>query len=136
MALEEKRAERKRLLEEKRRLADLKEKEKQRRKRKARESRGKKIIVAVVLLFIFVFTGSQLYSAYKINSDYKKVLLENKNLKEEKKSLEEELRHVNEPEYVEQQARDQLKMIKPGEVMYILPEEHKAQDLKEEKDSE
>ena len=31
-----------------------------------------------------------------------------------------ELKNVNELDYIEEQARKQLKMIKPGEVLYVL----------------
>ncbi|MGP1570137.1 MAG: FtsB family cell division protein [Eubacteriales bacterium] len=81
-----------------------------------------KIVIFLLLIWVIVFAGLQVYNMYKINLDYKKVLEENKKLKQEKAALKEELDHVNEPEYVEQQAREQLKMVKPGEVMYILPQ--------------
>jgi len=32
-----------------------------------------------------------------------------------------ELENVNNPEYIEQQARSQLRLVMPGEVLYILP---------------
>ena len=35
--------------------------------------------------------------------------------------LEEELTRVDETDYIEQQAREQLHMIKPGEILYLLP---------------
>ena len=42
-------------------------------------------------------------------------------LEKRRSELENELLMVNSDEYVEQQARSQLHMIKPGEVLYIVP---------------
>ena len=43
-------------------------------------------------------------------------------------SLKEELKNVNDLDYIEEQARIQLRMIKPGEILYITDD-----DLKENK---
>ena len=106
----------------------------EKKKRKKQQGIGKvtKILIFFVLIWAIVFAGLQAYNMYKINKDFKGVIAENKRLKEEKSSLEEELKHVNEPEYVEQQAREQLKMVKPGEVMYILPQDEKTDDKQDE----
>lgn len=40
--------------------------------------------------------------------------------------LQEELSNVNTREYVEQNARSELRMIYPGEVLYIMPEDDRA----------
>lgn len=112
--LKEKRAERQRLEEKK---AERK------RKKKAAGINIVQLFIIIIVLGIAVFVGVRAVTTYRIMSDYKKVQEENQRLKAEKKSLEEELKHVNEPEYVEQQARQQLKMVKPGETMYILPKE-------------
>lgn len=112
--LKEKRAERQRLEEKK---AERK------RKKKAAGINIVQLFIIIIVLGIAVFVGVRAVTTYRIMSDYKKVQEENQRLKAEKKSLEEELKHVNEPEYVEQQARQQLKMVKPGETMYILPQE-------------
>ena len=105
------------------------------RKKKSRSQGMRKItklIIFLLLVWVIVFAGLQVYNMYKITEDYKKVVVENKKLKEEKASLKEELNHVNEPEYVEQQAREQLKMVKPGEVMYILPQNENPKESKDE----
>ena len=96
----------------------------ERKKRQRQSGMGKitKMIILILLIWAIAFAALQVYNMYRINADYKKVLIENTKLKKERESLKEELKHVNEPEYIEQQAREQLKMGKPGEVMYILPQ--------------
>jgi cell division protein FtsB len=51
-------------------------------------------------------------------------------LQKEKQELEEELSHVYSKEYIEQQARAELRMIFPGEILYVLKdgEEHGAEN--------
>ena len=106
----------------------------ERKKRQRQSGMGKitKMIILILLIWAIAFAALQVYNMYRINADYKKVLLENTKLKKERESLKEELKHVNEPEYIEQQAREQLKMVKPGEVMYILPQN----ETKDEKQGE
>lgn len=104
------------------------------KKRQRQSGMGKitKMIILILLIWAIAFAALQVYNMYRINADYKKVLIENTKLKKERESLKEELKHVNEPEYIEQQAREQLKMVKPGEVMYILPQN----ETKDEKQGE
>jgi len=47
-------------------------------------------------------------------------------LQNDKANLQNELKLINTPEYLEQQARLQLKMIKPGELLYVFPATSKA----------
>ena len=64
-------------------------------------------------------------SAFKIVSLlYEKSKLEDEHdrLAALKERLEQELESVNSPEYIEQQARSHLRLVKPGEILYILPE--------------
>ena len=102
----------------------------ERKKRQRQSGMGKitKMIILILLIWAIAFAALQVYNKYRINADYKKVLIENTKLKKERESLKEELKHVNEPEYIEQQAREQLKMVKPGEVMYILPQNETKDD--------
>ena len=42
--------------------------------------------------------------------------------------LTKEKKEVIDPGYIEDQARKQLKMVKPGEILYILPDEDEEKD--------
>ena len=43
-------------------------------------------------------------------------------------ALEAELENVNDLEYIEEQARIQLRMIKPGEILFVLDKEQDKDD--------
>ena len=61
----------------------------------------------------------------------KQVEAEHEALLQEKIKLEEELNHVMDPKYIEQQARTQLRMIYPGEILYVLPDKPEDENAKE-----
>ena len=42
--------------------------------------------------------------------------------------MKKEKKEVIDPDYIEDQARKQLKMVKPGEILYILPDEDEKKD--------
>ena len=62
------------------------------------------------------------FSVFQVESEQERVEAEKAALLAEKAKLEEELRHVTDPTYIEQQARTELRMIRPGELLYVLPE--------------
>jgi len=122
--LEQARAERR----ERRKLAADKKLNKSRRnalgelsERKVNKRNRKRLIYFCIILGIIVVIGWSVFHVYSLQKEYKGIVAQNKALKEKKQDPTEELGNVNNPEYVEQQAREQLKMVKPGEVMYILP---------------
>ena len=68
------------------------------------------------------------YSVFQVESEQARVEAEKAALVAEKAKLEEELKHVTDPTYIEQQARTELRMIRPGEILYVLPEKGKDKD--------
>lgn len=66
-------------------------------------------VISVSVINVFSLKSENALAAQRLT------LLEN-----EKERLGEELLKVDSTEYVEQQAREQLKMIMPGEVLYVL----------------
>ena len=77
--------------------------------------------------------GSNLVFKEAVFNDENLTAKSRKILKEKKKDLEKELKLVNEPEYIEEQARKQLKLVKPGEIIYIIDGDKKDNDKKNKK---
>lgn len=90
--------------------------------RQTNKRNRKRLIYAGIMLGIAFLVGFSLYQDLSLRHEYKRVVEENKALTLQKERLKEELKNINSPEYIEQQARDQLKLVRPGEVMYILPD--------------
>ena len=83
-----------------------------------------------VIIAIFGFLAHNIIS---LKMEQSKLEAKQQKLEEKKKELKEEKKAVNDPEYIEEQARQQLKMIKPGEILYMLPKDAKNKNSKKTK---
>ena len=130
-------------------VIDLEEARKQRKKRReeAAEKRGKaqktkyviterqagkkarrRMVYFLIAIFILCIVGASIFNIISLKLTEKRLMNEQQALLEEKDKLETIYSRVNSPEYIEQQARQQLKMIKPGEILYILPDKEEKSD--------
>jgi len=82
----------------------------------------RKTIYFLVILMIIAAVAIQIVNIISLNKEKKDLEAEQQNLKKEQARLAEELNNVNSREYVEQQARQQLKLIMPGEILYVFPD--------------
>ena len=102
-----------------------------------RLNRGKLItgIIKTAIIFIVIaVVGVSVKNIFDLKAENKELKNTNKELQSEKDSLNEELQNVNDKDYIEEQARIQLRMIKPGEIIYILPDEENEKDNENEDD--
>lgn len=83
-------------------------------------------IVLIVLILIIVFTvAMSIRTIVKLKAEQAELKKQNLALRKQKAELQNEFRNVNNRNYIEEQARIQLNMIKPGEVLYILKDNAK-----------
>ena len=75
-------------------------------------------VIFVVALAIVLIRGA--VSFHSLKAEERAVEEQYAQLQEEKAELEENLKYINTPEYIERTARDMLKMVMPGEVLYIM----------------
>jgi len=100
-----------------------------RRREKAQEkasrpkmTTGKKLAVCgalVIAVLLFISSGYRIIDLNLNKSVYEK---EYEEKLAEKARLEKALSMVDDPEYVEQQARTRFKMLREGEILYVFPE--------------
>ena len=88
----------------------------------------KKMFYLVSVLLVLAVTTYYAYNVIAVEIVQNQVEAEHKALLMEKARLEEELKNVSDPKYIEQQARTQLRMIFPGEVLYILPDKQEEKN--------
>lgn len=90
-----------------------------------RKKRRKFLLMAVAaLVIIAAIFGNSFYQIYQLSKEKEaaeKRLLE---INYTIGRLEDELSRIKSPEYIEQQARNQLRMIYPGERLYIILNSH------------
>lgn len=85
--------------------------------------RNKKFFVYLGAIMIgIIVVAFYAYNVIAVELYQNQIEAENKALISQKLKLEEELKNVSNPKYIEQQARTQLRMIFPGEILYVLPE--------------
>ena len=56
-----------------------------------------------------------------LKADYNEAKAQNEQLLQEKKELEQQIKSSGEKDFIEKEARDQLRMVNPGETVYIVP---------------
>lgn len=116
--------------EEKRRYAAS---QKTRGKMAIRRSRNRRrLVIALVALFITGIIAASLINVVTLKAEQREVMKEAEALQQEKERLEKELSQIRDPENIEQEARDQLRLIKPGEKLYMFPEDMGEQTVPEE----
>lgn len=90
--------------------------------RQAGKKARRRMVYFVVFLAILGIIAASVINIISLKLTEAKTLKEQQALLDQKTRLERIYSQVNSPEYIEQQARQQLKMIKPGEILYVLPE--------------
>lgn len=93
--------------------------------RQAGKKARRRMIYLVILLFIISIIGVSAFNIVSLKLNEAKLIQQQEDLLKQKDKLERELNQINSPEYIEQQARQQLKMIKPSELLYVLPDKDK-----------
>lgn len=93
----------------------------------------RRYLAAFVVLAIFMVIGFSMVNIVSLKMQEAEAAGFKQKLLQEKEKLKTELSLVYDPAYVEQQARIKLKMIKPGEILYIFPEKTATGPALEEK---
>lgn len=90
---------------------------------------GKRLSFAVASIVVVVtisVSGLSIWDLKKESTEAERTLIAKQ---EERERLESEYTMVNNLEYIETQARERLKMIKPGEILYIFDESDAADEV-------
>ena len=95
--------------------------------KKRRKYNLPRITLTIFIIIAMVVVAVSLKNIFSLRAEQKELKSINKALLAEKASLQEELKNVNDFEYIEEQARIQLRLVKPGEILYILEDEDQAE---------
>jgi cell division protein FtsB len=97
---------------------------------KARRSfiTGRRFILICVTAAVVFFIGSSAFRIIDLKGREEKSIDELKVKTEQKARLEGELSMLNDKEYIEEQARERLGMVKQGEVVYVFDEKDDKND--------
>ncbi len=98
-----------------------------RKKKRVKLNQGRLILTVIVVILIAV-VGMSIKNVFDLRAEQKSLQEENQNLLQQQEALEAELENVNDLEYIEEQARIQLRMIKPGEILFVSDKEQDKDD--------
>lgn len=110
--------------------ARLREEEKAQREKQRAESARKKarkakrrMVYVVIAGAILITIGLSAFNIVSLTIEKRELQEQQMLLMKTRDELKYELENVDSPEYIEQQARTYLRLIKPGEVLYIMPKD-------------
>lgn len=90
------------------------------KKRRLRKMTRSFLVYLAIGGAILLLAGMSVYRILDLKWEQQELLAQQAELQRQKEKLTEQLAHVNDPEFIEQEARKQLKLIMPGETLYIL----------------
>ena len=116
---------------------EMRQRIEQRRRLNAAKRRRKKVLTLFAVIVAFVFLGTM------CGKDIVRLKAENRALKKQQIALEqqrdelqEELKNTNNQEYIREQAKKQLRLLNPGEILFTFDEEEAQEDAEKTEKSE
>lgn len=116
------------------RLSDeeLAQRMEQRIKTRTSIKRRKKTITLLVIIVAFALLGTMCgKDIVRLKAENIALKKQQAELEKQRDELKEELENVNEQEYIREQARKQLRLLNPGEILFTFDEEE-PEDTEEE----
>ena len=108
---------------QKEKAARLEEMKKRPVRASIKAAKRRRIVIVIVIMLAFALAiGSSVMNIVKLKGEQQAALEEQKQLKQEKQELEQQLKNSDDPEYIEEKAREQLRLVKPGEKIYVVPD--------------
>lgn len=94
-----------------------------------------RVITLIIVAVLVIALSLSIHNVLTLRQEQKELKKTNKQLEEQKEAMQEELKHVNDKEYIEEQARKQLRLVKPGEILYILDDDDSSSSSSSSSDS-
>ena len=80
-------------------------------------------LAALVIIIVLIGTvGFNVRRIISLHAEKARLMAQREELEQTRQEKLNELENVNDLDYIEEQARKQLKMIKPGEVLFVIDE--------------
>ena len=116
---------------------EMRQRIEERRRANAVRRRRKKVLTLFAVIVAFVFLGTM------CGKDIVRLKAENRALKKQQIALEqqrdelqEELKNANNQEYIREQAKKQLRLLNPGEILFTFDEEETKEEAQDTEKTE
>lgn len=97
------------------------------KKKKVRFNKVRLIITAIAIVVVAV-VGVSIKGIVDLKIEQRELEARKAQLIEQRLQLQEELKNINNLDYIEEQARIQLKLIMPGETLYIIEQDEEEKE--------
>lgn len=92
----------------------------QRRKKKKMHLNMSRLLFRVVIVVLVCVTALSIRKIVLLKIEQSELKEQQKALKDKRTKLKNELKNIDDKNYIEEQARKQLNMVKPGEILYMI----------------
>ena len=99
--------------------------------RKSAKKRRRLLIYAAVVVFVVAAISVSAVEIISLEKEKAQLAAEQAELKKELEAARDELANTDDPDYIEQQVREKLNMVYPGEIIYVSPDEENKIDDKD-----
>ena len=99
--------------------------------RKSAKKRRRLLIYAAVIVFVVAAISVSAVEIISLEKEKAQLATEQAELKKELEVTKDELANTDDPDYIEQQVREKLNMVYPGEIIYVSPDEENKIDDKD-----
>ena len=99
--------------------------------RKAAKKKRRLLIYAAVIVFVVAAISVSAVEIISLEKEKAQLATEQAELKKELEAAKDELANTDDPDYIEQQVREKLNMVYPGEIIYVSPDEENKIDDKD-----
>ena len=97
--------------------------EDRRKAKKKHLSRQQKQILAAVCIIVLLFSFTYVRKIIKLKVQQKELIKQQEQLIAERDRLKAKLKNVNNSEYIAEQARKQLRLVNPDEILFVFDED-------------
>ena len=99
--------------------------------RKAAKKKRRLLIYAAVIVLVVAAISVSAVEIISLKKEKAQLATEQAELKKELEVAKDELANTDDPDYIEQQVREKLNMVYPGEIIYVSPDEENKIDDKD-----
>ena len=115
---------------------EMKKRIEERRRLNSVRRRRKKVLTLFAVIIAFVFLGTMCgRDIVRLKSENRALKKQQVALEQQRDALQEELRNANNQEYIKEQAKKQLRLLNPGEILFTFDEEQPEEDAEEAEES-
>lgn len=92
----------------------------------------KKKMMFIIIVIVVIIAFASVKNIVSLKIEHRRLEKQNEELKEEKVELKKEIKNANSDEYIEKKAREELRLVKPDEILFIFPDGEKPTDVSDQ----